>query len=423
MGIKLSAAVRHACVILVLAVIVCDINAQTMTPRTAPGFRTLLVEVERVPEAPPVIMTHSSDRLHVCFDELSTDRRNLRFRLRRYTPQWDPSELTEPEYLESFNEWSVPTGQFSRATMTHYVHYSLTIPGDAPLPVLSGNYAVEVFDELHPSQVLVSAPFCVCDREARVTADVNGRTDVDYQQSHQQLTVTVNAEQSGVDNPYTDLIVRIMQADAPFTTVELTTPSSVAGRTATYAHMPQLIFNGGNEYRRMEIVSTEWPGMGMDHWICTPRGHTAVLRTDVPRAGTPYYYDRTQGGRFKVREYNSQSSHIEADYVEVAFSLRMPPLPDGEIHIDGDLTQRNLNSNSRMDYNYSTGCYEKRMLLKQGAYNYRYVAIPPGKNPPNFGPTEGNHYETHNRYNIAVYYRRPTERHHRLAAFTTITMQ
>lgn len=398
-------------------------SADTRQQIFAPSFRTLQVAIDGHPEAQPVMISGTPDRLTVSFDELSDSRRNLRYTLTHCDAAWQPSQINPSDYIDGFNEATVPDGEFSRSTLTHYVHYTISIPDDGLRPTLPGNYLLTVFDESSPATPLLQARFSVCDPEMNITADVSPRTDVDYLASHQQLKVSVDASQARVSNPYTDLKVIIDQNSRPETEVTLTSPTSVRGRTAIYDHLPALIFDGCNEYRRMEIISTQWPGMGIDRVEHDRRQYIATVMTDTPRADSQYTYDSTQHGRFTIREYNSANSDTEADYILTRFTLCMPELPGHDIYIEGDITGRNAAAGEPMRYDRETGCYTAELLLKQGAYNYQYVARKKDTGATTTAPTEGNFHNTTNRYNIRVYYRRPGERFDRLAGVTTVEHQ
>lgn len=385
-----------------------------------PDFATLKVALDRDAMAPPVIMLGSADRITVSFDEFSDEIRRMRCSLVHCNADWQPSGLTESEYLNGFNEAVIDDGEFSRATLTHYVHYSVSVPSENLDPVLPGNYLLKVYDEMFPDKVLLQARFSVCTQEVRIFASLSPRTDIDYLQSHQQLSFDIETSQSLISNLYNDLKVTVMQNFRPETAVTLTSPSAVKGHTAVYSHVPELIFDGGNEYRRMETISTSWPGMGVERIESGANGYTAYLHTDKPRSNRRYEYDQTQAGRFTIREYNSSHSDTQAEYINTVFTLSSPRLNGTEVYLEGDLTDRMLKENSRMDYDPAAKAYVKELFLKQGAYNYQYVTRKIGENHLSTEITEGNFHETDNIYTIYVYYRRPSERFDRLAGMTMV---
>ncbi len=111
---------------------------------------------------------------------------------------------------------------------------------------------------------------------------------------------------------------------------------------------------------------------------------------------------------------------MQADYAVVHFALEMSELPGAAVYIDGDMCARRFDSESRMMYNPDTGLYERAMLLKQGAYNYQYLVVPPGATRGYTAPVEGDYHPTRNEYTVKVYHRAPGARYDRLIAVALI---
>ena len=150
-----------------------------------------------------------------------------------------------------------------------------------------------------------------------------------------------------------------------------------------------------------------------------PYYHVTLVPDEV-RAHQPYAYDQTQHGRFLIREYNSSQSDIDADYVVVHFSLPCDEIEGYSLFLDGDFTHRRFAPESRLVFNRATGAYEAAILLKQGAYNYQYLAVKSGETIGHTSVIEGDKYQTVNEYFIAVYNRQPGERYDHLCATATI---
>ena len=66
-----------------------------------------------------------------------------------------------------------------------------------------------------------------------------------------------------------------------------------------------------------------------------------------------------------------------------------------------------------MNFNPETEIFEAVIKLKQGFYNYKYVAVDQNKNIIH-GKIDGNFDETENEYNVIVYYRNFGERYDRV---------
>lgn len=373
--------------------------------------------------APPVVVLGSGERLSIEFDHLSDDREWLRWRVMRCDANWQPSRLVESEYLDGFNESAIENYDFSRATTVHYVHYGFEFPNDDINPRLSGNYLIQVYPEDDPSDVWLQARVMLSEQSAAISASATSRTDVDYNLGHQQLSIAVDIEHAGVQDPFNDLRVMIQQNGRGDSETAITHPLRMSGRTAIYEHQPQLIFDAGNEYRRMEISNVNYPGMRVADISYHHPYYHFTLQPDAVRAGETYQYDQTQQGRFVVREYNSDDSAVEADYAVVHLALDAPQQPGAMIFIDGDLTCRRFDPASQMLFNPASGLYEKAMLLKQGHYNYQYLTVPPGATRGYTAQIEGDKYQTVNEYLIKVYTRGPLDRTDRLIGVSRLVLE
>lgn len=372
---------------------------------------------------PPLVLLNGNDCLDISFDHLADDRQYLRWRVLRCDANWQPSKLVESEFLDGFNESIIEDYAFSGPTTVHYVHYSFCFPNSEISPTLSGNYLIQVYPENDPDDIWLQSRVMVSEQCAPINASVTTRTDIDYNDAHQQLSINVNTDRASVDDPFNDLKVMISQNGRADNEVALTRPLRMSGTSAVFEHQRPLIFPAGNEYRRFEVSNINYPGMGVEEILYYEPYYHFKLFTDSPRAAQTYSYDQTQNGRFMVREYNSDNSELDADYVVVHFSLDMPEQPGTMIFLDGDMVQRRLSPESQMLYNPATGLYEKAMLLKQGHYNYQYLTVPPGASSGKTAMIEGDKYPTVNEYLIKVYARGPLDRTDRLIGVTTITSE
>ena len=386
----------------------------TMTGIFDDNLRTLQVGLEGDDFADAIAVLNTDDRIRIAFDRLSEDREYLRYSLVHCNANWQPSGLVDSEFLDGFNEGTIEDYEFSQATTVHYVHYSLTIPNEQVAPKISGNYLLKIYPESEPDSILAQVRFMMSEATAVTTVQASPQTDIDYNKSHQQLSISVDIDGAEIEDPFNDVLVVAGQNDRLDSEVAFRHPLRLSGSTLFYEHQMPLIFEAGNEYRRFETVSTSYPGMGVEDIQYFEPYYHFKLYTDEPRDEQPYVYDQTQHGQFFVREYNSTQSDTEADYVVVHFTLDYPESPGSMIFLDGDFVQRRFDDNSRMFYNYATGLYERVMLLKQGAYNYQYLMVPPGARRGYTGQIEGDKYQTINKYTVRVYNRRKGERYDRL---------
>ncbi len=391
----------------------------TATEIFSGAFKSLQTYPDGNLMAPPVINLGTSDRIKVEFDEMAEDSRYLRYRLVHCDADWTPSRLVESEYLDGFNLADIHDYALSESTFAHYVHYSLTVPNDEMAPSVSGNYLLQVFDEDHPDETLLQTRFMVSENSAGLESAVTSRTDIDYNRAHQQLSLVADLEGAGVDDPFNDLRLVIVQNGRTDNVATIDKPLRIGSRKAIYEHQPGLIFPGGNEYRRIEMVTVHFPARGIDHYEFAEPYYHAELTPDRPRAGARYEYDQDQSGRYVVHEFNADDSSIQADYVIAHFTLEMPEMPGREVWLDGDFVQRRRDPDSRMVYSPSRGAYVKTIMLKQGLYNYQYLVTATDGSSAT-APIEGDNYETVNEYLLLLYHRPQGARTDRLIGASVI---
>ena len=384
----------------------------------APGFKSLQVRVEGNPLAPPVINMYTPDRIIVEFDEMAEEPRYLRYRLLHCNSDWRPSQLVETEYLDGFNQADIDNYALSESTLAHYVHYSLAVPDEDMRPTVSGNYLVQVFDEDNPDEVLLQTRFMLNENTASMTSSVTSRTDTDYNNRHQQISLDAGLDGTDVSDPFNDLRLVVVQNGRPDTRRVIDKPLRIGNRSAVYEHLASLIFPAGNEYRRFEMVNVHYPGLGIDHYDFAEPYYHAIIDTDKIRANDRYEYDEDQSGRYFIREFNSNYPAVDADYIITHFTLESPEMPGMEIYLDGDFVHRRRDADSRMVYDRNRGAYVKTMLLKQGLYNYQYLTYPAGESAT--AAIEGDKYETVNEYLMLLYHRPPMSRHDRLIGAAVI---
>lgn len=401
-----------------LAAFGAEASVNTYTTVFDPAFRTLKVSVPDDFMAPPVIRLGSSDRLVFSFDEIGEDNSWLQYRLIHCDASWQPSRLVESEYIDGFNVADIEDFAYSQNTYVHFVNYRIEFPSNGMRPLVSGNYLLQVFRRDSPGDPVLQARFMVVEPGAGVSGSVTTRTDRGVNTEWQQLGLAVDLSSLETANQYQDITVSVSQNGCESSRRYITKPLRVTGASAVYEHIPELVFPAGNEYRRFETVSTGFPGMGADSVKYMGSNYHVWLCRDEGRALRGYEFDSTQRGRFLVREYNATDSDLGADYVTVHFSLDIPPVADSDIYVDGEMTHGAFSAANRMTYDTRDRVYRLQMPLKQGAYNYRYVAVPrvPG-GIPSAALTEGNKYETRNEYQTAVYYRPPGARADRLVGF------
>ena len=399
-------------------------EAKAMTTETRifdPNFRTLKTSVPENFMAMPVIRLGSDDKINFTFDEIGNTNSYLQYRLIHCDAQWNPSSLVESEYLSGFNYADIDDYAFSSNTYVHYTNYSITIPNTRISPTISGNYLLQVYNPDDPDRTILQARFAVSENAFPIMAEATSRTDRGFNTTWQQVNVRLNTGTFRIPNPYSDILLIVNQNGRHDTSRLIRYPQRVSGNEIIYEHIDALIFPASNEFRRFETVRANYPGMGVENTQFIGGNYHAILYPDLSRRNAPYSFDQTQKGRFMIDEYNSTDPALGADYITVHFTLDHPYIPDTDIYIDGEFTGHIHDSSTRLLYDPDTRLYQTQIPLKQGSYNYQYVAIPRG-GKPDASLIEGDKFETQNEYQIFVYLRTPGSRYDRLLSSTQIIL-
>ena len=368
---------------------------------------------------PPVLMMDSDDRLLINFDYLDYDVHYLRYSVTHCNANWQPSQLVESEYVSGFNYADIDDYAQSEATYVHYYNYQFTLPNDEMELLVSGNYLLSVYEQDNPDDILFQTRFSVCEGKVSVFPQVSSRTDVDYNNRFQQVSFEVRYKPNQIKDPYSEFTCVVTQNSREDNAVTVSRPMMVGVDHVTYDHNRDLIFPAGNEFRRFETVNAHNLNMGVQSIRYYRPMYHATLMVDEPRNEVQYLYDKTQYGRFTIRNGETRGdSNVEADYMITHFTLDAGgKLNGGNVVLYGEFLKGYPASQYVMNYDAASGCYTSDVLLKQGAYNYLYLWVPDGTTVGQTAKIEGDHYETINEYLVKVYDRPMGERYDRLIGY------
>ena len=368
---------------------------------------------------PPVLMMNSDDRLLVNFDYLDYDVHYLRYSVTHCNADWQPSQLVESEYVSGFNYADIDDYAPSEATYVHYYNYQFTLPNSDMEFLVSGNYLLSVYEQDDPSKILFQTRFSVCEGKVSVFPQVTSRTDIEYNNRFQQVSFDIRSKPNQIKDPYSEFTCIVSQNSRDDNAVVVNRPTMVGVDHVTYEHNRDLIFAAGNEFRRFETVNAHNINMGVQSIRYYEPMYHAVLMVDEPRNELQYLYDKTQYGRFTIRNAEAFGENaLQADYMITHFSLNtLGKLNGGNVWLYGEFLEGYPASQAMMNYDASSGCYTADLLLKQGAYNYMYLWVPDGTTVGQTSLIEGDHYETVNEYLVKVYDRPTGERYDRFVGY------
>jgi len=355
--------------------------------------------------------------INIDFDDLTHDYHRYTYQIVHCDAHWQPSDgLNDTDYLQGINgEYVIEDVEQSLNTDRLYTHYHLSIPNANCSLKMSGNYKVIVTDD-NTGEEMLTACFMVVDPKMSVALGYDSNTDIDVNKRHQQVSMSVDFGDIRVTNPTQQLKTVVLQNGRWDNAVANAQPDYVSADGLRWRHCRQLIFDAGNVYRKFELLDLDHPTMGIDELSWDGTQYHAYLHTDEPRPS--YVHDESPQGSFYIRNSDNQAPTYTCGYAQVHFSLKAPRQA-GKVYINGDWTYDELSSQYTMQYDDSTSCYHATLPLKQGYYSYQYLVQ---QSDGTLRPvsSEGNFYQTQNRYDALVYYRGPGDRCDRLVGWKNV---
>lgn len=386
------------------------------------NVHSLRLETDKGVSGLPVLTLKGKDVLKVSFDDLTHEYRRFSYRIEHVGADFLTDEgLFDSEFMESDDEWMVIEDyQQSMNTSVLYNHYQFRLPNVGMRPLLSGNYrlSVKVEDDNGNDQKAFEAYFAVVEPKTSILLSGTTNTDIDYNKTHQQVSVEVNYGNLTLRNAPEELRIIVLQNGRWDNVVEWPKPTAQTGKSLKWEYCKDLIFKAGNEYRKFEQASVRYPGMYVDKVRYFDPYYFATLRVDDVRKN--YLYDEDQNGTFVYRTDGGGNPDTEADYMQMLFQLDIPPLLDADVYVNGLWTGNQFIPQYKMKYNGESKMYEALLLLKQGYYSYQYLVVPHGgKSKGRTADAEGDFFQTENKYTVLVYYRPTGSRYDQLVGWRT----
>lgn len=398
-------------------------NAQPgRTEYLNPNIHTLQLKVDEKAEAFPVLKLNSGETLNVSFDDLTHEYRRYTYKIEHCNAEGNISdELFESEYVNCVDdEVVIDDYEQSENTTVLYTHYTFSLPNAQMRPLLSGNYRITVSTENNEGEVVpvLRTYFGVVDTRVSIYPTCSANTEVDWNSSHQQLSLRIDASYLALCDAENEVKVVVMQNRRLDNAVINPRFTAQNGNSLLWEHNRDLIFEAGNEYRKMEIISTRYPGMHGEgvRWI-EPYYHYTIMADNERKH---YLYDEDRNGLYLTRYDGGGNADVQADYVLAHFSLNSLPMQNAKVYISGQWTCGTLNERYAMRYEEASDSYVADVLLKCGYYNYLYLtALSKDWKRGTTAFIEGNYYQTENEYDILVYYRPTGSRYWQLVGCVT----
>ena len=328
-----------------------------------PEVKSLQAVVNQDWLSPAVMRLKGDDVLNIGFDELSHDYHRYVYRLERCEADWTTSEeLFESDWLEGFNHNVIDDYVRSINTTVPYTHYSLQIPNDKCRLKQSGNYRLHIAEDGENDDI-ATVEFMVTEQSMVLSMDVTSNTDIDTNVSHQQVSFGLKYGQLLVTSPMDQIQTVVMQNARKDSWRRNVRPSYISQNGLEWQHRRELIFDGGNEYRKFEILDPSHPTLGIEHVSWDGTNFHAEPYVSEPRPN--YLYDEDANGAFYIRNSDNFENDFGSDYVWVNYRLKTSQLTDGHIVINGCWTSEKPET-YLMTYDEKQDLYTASILQKLG---------------------------------------------------------
>ena len=364
-------------------------------------------------------ITDMDGRIHINFDDLTHEYTRYTYRIEHCEADWTPSEeLFTSDYLQGFADGDVIEYCIeSLNTYQLYTHYSLTIPNERCRLKMSGNYRLTVIDENNDETPVMTVCFMLVEPKMGVSLNYTTNTDVDINNRHQQVEMSLLYGELNVTNP-TEQIKTVVMQNGRWDNARLNArPQYVMADGLRWQHCRDFIFQAGNEYHKFEMLDLTHPTMGIDHISWDGEMYHVFPFINEPRRH--YIYDEDANGAFIIRNSDNYEIENTCDYAWVHFQLNCPNPVKGDVYLNGAWTHDWFLPEYKMEYNEEMKCYEGAVKLKQGYYNFQYLLMNPDGTITTM-PTEGDFYQTENSYQALIYYKGTGERTDRLVGYANI---
>lgn len=363
-------------------------------------------------QAQPAYDINNQGNWTLNFDDLSLVNRNsLYFRVIHCQSDWSSSPLSDIEFLQDFNDIPVRDSQASMGTKVPYRHYQLALPR-VKLP---GNYVVMLYNRAKRDTILTQR-YCVYSQEVSIAAPVRFGRNNALRSSHQNLEIRLKYPSNFMLNAAEDLKIYVKQNEniknqLPKMPAGIINPMEQSINFPTYENEQAIA--GGNEYRLIDLRSTQQKLSFVDHWIVKEKETQVFTQAESPQGNYAYIQRNDTNGAYVIENYENPSNPLYADYVMCTFRLKAAKQSEA-IYVCGAFNQYQHQLENEMHYNEQLGIYEASIRMKQGIYNYRFET----KNPSNY--LEGNYAQTENSYEIMVYLRKPGKRYDELIGYQKV---
>ena len=355
----------------------------------------------------PVLNLNGNDLLELHFDDLDADVKYYYYTYDLCNSDWTRANLGQFDYIKGFTQTRITNYRFSSIAHTRYTHYEALLPDRGMYLTRSGNYILKVFLNGDTSQLVFTKRLMVVDNKAGIMARVTQPFAPEFFQTHQKLQFTVDVKALQSFNASQQIKVVVLQNYRWDNAMINVKPTFIRGTTLEYNSENTAVFPAGKEWRWLDLRDFHLQSDRVLNADYKKYSTDIFLRPDASLASQKYVYYRDLNGMSSIEAIRGVNPFYEGDYATVYFSFVPPngvPYKENDIYLFGQLTDYDFTDSLKMAFNPNEGKYETHLFMKQGYYDYTYMAVDKN-NPSIHSQLDGNYFETENLYTILVYYK------------------
>jgi hypothetical protein len=373
-----------------------------------PQIKTVQCYNSKKEQSRPVLNLNSAEKLIFSFDDLDGGTKSYSYTIEHCSSDWKPSQISTIDYLNGFPNDRINDYRYSSNTLQKFTHYELQLPNEQVSPKISGNYILKVYLDNDLNKPVISQRFYVLESQVSVAIDVLPSPQVELRSTNQKINFSITYNTT-IQNPYADIKAVVLQNGVTQTDAANVKPSAVKPTALLYNDPQQYDFKGGNEFRKFDIRSLRYKTEHVQE-ILKDTTTRIILFPDLPTSGK-YTNVIDENGDFFIRNQDGRDNDTESDYANVLFTLKAQATTgNSDIYVVGGFNNYTIGNNSKMTYDASKGIYTRTLKLKQGLYDYKYFLKDSNTQEIDETALEGSYFETENRYEVFVYYKRPGSR-------------
>lgn len=381
---------------------------QELIEKTPPNhIATIIFQVEEQIENTPIFELGKAFTLR--FDDLNANEAYYYYTIQHANADWTASELFKTEYINGFDDVRIRNMSNSSATLQSYTHYALTIPNRDTEIISSGNYILAVFDD--KQELIFTKRFVVYEQQANVQVGIFRLRDLEGIDRKQRIEIGVQTANINTRQPDQEISVWALQNYRLSSARKIPKYDYMMNQNLRFEYDNNLIFEGGNEYLFFDTKDIRSAG-GNVAYIRRENLYQSILYPDFVRNGNVYTYAPDINGNFVIQTTEGFNPNTDADYTEVTFRLRSTET-NYDFYVTGLFNQHQPQPVDKLEYDSASNLHQVTIRLKQGVYNYKYIAIDSAGQLYENG-VGGSHWETENEYLALVYLRRFGDRYDRL---------